>query len=104
MIELFVLQPHKFRDNKETSAIIVRNYAVVKYGYWNSLLTSTLKHWNYRRQGRYIFNESEPDGEFPRLMIRHEHQELRGSATETEFVVIAVLIAPLSPVWEQFEI
>ena len=44
MIELFVLQPHKFGDNKETSAIIVRNYAVVKYGYWNSLLTSTLKH------------------------------------------------------------
>ena len=44
MIELFVLEPHKFGDNKETSAIIVRNYAVVKYGYWNSLLTSTLKH------------------------------------------------------------
>ena len=44
MIELFVLQPHKFGDNKETSAIIVRNYAVVKYGYWNSLLTSALKH------------------------------------------------------------
>ena len=42
MIEPFVLKPHKFRDNKETSAIIVKNNAVVKYGYWNSLLTSVL--------------------------------------------------------------
>ena len=42
MIELFVLQPHKFGDNKETNAIIVKNNTVVKYGYWNSLLTSVL--------------------------------------------------------------
>ena len=42
MIELFVLQPHKFRDNKETNSIIVRNNAVVKYGYWNSPITSVL--------------------------------------------------------------
>ena len=42
MIELFVLEPHKFGDNKETSAIIVRNYAVVKYGYWNRPITSVL--------------------------------------------------------------